>query len=193
MAMPKTYSSPVLVDKYVQYLQQSLDGLTWLEYVYPAVRVGVDENGRTYPVVYANDGSMKNYSILPDTDIKSCAFFEYDGDIRPLDGVFNGGDSDMVIPLAVVVWGRLDYIYPTKDYDYTMELIKDVVGKLKDAANYSGYGISLLTDVSFSVDHDRVFSRYTLLTESEMQSLMRDRTAFRVSFSLTVDAYCDFD
>lgn len=193
MALPKVYTNPVLADKYIQYLQQSLDELSWLELVYPAVRVGVDEEGMTYPMVYANDGSSKNYSVLFDTDRKAYAFFEYDGDIRMADGVFNGGDADMVLPLAVVVWGRLDYIYPTKQYDYTMELVKDVIGKLKDAANYSGYNIMLLSDMTITTDYDRVFSRYTLHDETTTAALMRNRTAFRIAFSITVDAYCEID
>ncbi len=193
MILPKQYATPVLADKYVQYLQNGLNGLRWLEYVYPAVRVGVDDEGRTYPMVYANDGTDRNYSLLFDTDVRAYSFFEYGGDIVLSEGNFNGGDADMEIPLALVVWGRLDKIDRTKRYDYTSELVKDVVGVIKDVANYAGYGVISLSDLRYTLDYDKVFSRYSLHREADVQSLMRVRTAFRVEFTLRVDSACDID
>lgn len=193
MIIPSKYSSPVLADKYVQYLQEALETLAWIEKVQPAVRVGVDDQGRTFPVVYKNDGSNKNYNILFDTSLKSYAFFEYDGDVTMDDGNFSNEDQTMTIPLAIVVWGRLDKIYPSKNYDYTSELIKDVLDIIKYCVNTSGYRIDGITDISWTTDYNRVFNRYTMHNEADAQAMMRDRTAFRISFTLIVDSSCELE
>lgn len=185
------YTSPVLADKYIQYLQEALQTLNWLEYVHPAVRVGVNEQGKTYPILYTNDGSKKNRNLLFDTDIKAYAFFEYDGDITMDDGSFSNTDQLMTLPLSIVAWGRLDKIYPTKDYDYTSELIQDVLNVLKYCTNTSGYSIDSITGVTYTTDYNKVFDKYSLHDETKTQALMRDYTAFKVSFTMTVDASCD--
>ena len=41
-----------LGDKAIELLRNELKDLTWIDEVYPAVKIGVRENGDTYPAVY---------------------------------------------------------------------------------------------------------------------------------------------
>jgi len=193
MIVPDKYVSPALIDKHIQNAQTALEGLSWLEYVYPLVKYGVTEDGKGFPVVYRNDGSKDNYQVLPDNDVKSFAFFKIEGDV----GVYKldslGAEVYMEIPCSVTVWGRLDKMdVSDRSYDYTSELIEDVMYKLLSLPNSPGNDIFDVSEVSYSQNTRSVFGDFDALWDSAVneQSYMQTNTFFKIDFNIRTDLIC---
>lgn len=166
-------TNPYLADKVVQIIRQDFDAnVPWLNYTFPIAKIGVAKE-ETYPRVYANDGSNKHYSIKPEKDATSYCFFEVNDPV-----VINDEDEDADYDLSVVVWGRLDKIDSGKHYDYTSELIADILGRLKFLGARS---------IEIETNPENVFDKYSGLEQIQTQNLMQPNTGFKISFTIKGD------
>jgi hypothetical protein len=77
-----------------------------------------------------------------------------------------------VVPLALVVWADLTKVYPAKKYNYTTELLEDVVKKLRDNS---------CNDIT--IQTDKVFEGFSDLDKSDFQNIMLPYTAFKINFN----------
>ena len=161
----ETFDTPVMQDSIVQTLNALI--VDYVEYQFGIVHLGTDEEGETYPSVYKNDGSFKNYMIFPDNRVQSFGFWEFDG-ADVLD------DNDGVnYNLTFVFWGNLQRIDRGKLYDFTTEIEQSVLHKFINAG---------ALDVNYT--QDDVFGSYSKYQEKERQTLMRPNTGFRISFKI---------
>ena len=157
------FSAPVFFDKKVQDLNTELETLGWIENQYPICWKGEVEEG-TFPEAYFNAGTKKNFRVLPEG--RSLSFFMINGEITEVE------EFDYNVHLSLYVWGDLLKIYPQKSYDYTAELIKEVMTILrKNSCN------------DIVIDTTDVFSEFTMLKKELQQNIMRPYMAFKISFT----------
>lgn len=173
---PPYFTTPKLVDKVVQTLRTDFTNnlIAWLQYCYPVAKIGIREDGETYPQIYANDGSNTHYDIVPDQADQSYCFFEDNG----ADLYMDDEEGYMKYSLSVVFWGRLDKIDVGSAYDYTQELIAAMTGRLlhNDARN-----------IRIDTNYKDVFKNYSLLKLEKENFLMKQMTGFRISFDIIGD------
>ena len=159
------YDSPVFYDHFVQDLNTELETLGWIESQYPICRKGEVKEG-TFPEAYYNSGSKKNIKVLPEGN--SISFFMINGTISEVE------DFHYRIPLSLFVWGDMTKIYPQKKYDYTGELLKDVIGVLKKNS---------CDDLQIEIEG--AFKDFSMI-EKILQRETRTFTAFRINFTTTI-------
>jgi len=162
-----TYSDPKLHDKEVQTLQNAIAALSWVQDAYPLVRKGQDDKGNTFPQVYKNDGTDVSVKVTPDSDVNCLCFFELDGNVER----FPEGVGKYTYPLSVTFWLQLDKVYPAKNYDYTSELIVEIVNLL---ITYGCENISYTTE--------DIFDGFSELEDINTK-FMRTYSAFKIFFS----------
>lgn len=166
-------ANPYLADKVVQIIRQDFDiNISWLAYSFPVTKIGILED-LTYPRVYANDGSDAHYNIRPEEDAVSYCFFEVNDPI-----IINDEEEDADYNLSVVVWGRLDKIDSGKHYDYTSELIVDMLRRLKSLNARS---------LEIETNPENVFDKYSGLEQAQTQNFMQPNTGFKISFIIKGD------
>ena len=168
-------TNPILADAVVQTLASDFLVLDWLEQVYPIAQTGYNDQGETYPMVYAENGTERYYSLLPDDKVKAFSFFTCNN--------FNIGSWGELntYNLSLYVWCRLDLIQ-TNNNDFTMSLINDCVVTLKDAECSEIF-----------VETADPFAEFTALDYHENSMLMRKRSGFRIDFTIYGDNYCVSD
>jgi len=166
-----TFDSPKLHDAAVQTLQNLFAALSWVQVAYPLVRVGKDENGNTFPLVYTNDGSDVSVKITPDTSVNSFCFFELEGDVSR----FADSVGRYTYPLSVTFWLQLDQTDNTKPYDYTSELIVAVINILDSNDCF---------DITYTTNPGEIFEKFSELEEQTYQHFMKNFSAFKIMFSV---------
>jgi hypothetical protein len=165
------FANPKFYDKKIQNLNTILATLGWIENIYPLAQIGIsDVDGKdvTFPEIYNNDGTKVSTRIYPGG--KALSFFVMNGDINGVDK--DDDDTHFVVPLALVVWADLTKVYPAKTYNYTTELMEDVVKKLR--ANSCN---------DITIQADKVFEGFTDLEKSAFQNVMLPFTAFKINFT----------
>ena len=81
-------------------------------------------------------------------------------------------DSDMYeVTLSLTVWADMTKVYPNKGFNYTTELLNDVLGVIDDNDGYNEL-----------IEQREVFSDYTQLEKLENQNTMLPNTAFKITF-----------
>lgn len=188
MIKPKKYLDPKLVDNVVQTIQLSLEDFNWIGVVYPLSRIGVTADGLFYPQIYRNDGSVDNISIQPDDSVKSYAYFSLEGDVRTVEDAFDEY-TVLSVPLGLTFWGQLDKMFRSKKYDYTSELINDILVMLKDVAKTPSNNIESIEEVHYSMAWNSLFGKYTY-SEQDKQLLLRNYTGFVIYFTVITDSLC---
>ena len=169
MTIPLNFDKK-LADYVIEKLRQALQQLTYLDDIYPAVKVGKREDGSTYPQVYIQAGNRKILDLSPDTSKKSYVFFEKNKtEVSPDGNIFD---------LSLIFWGQLAKIDDTKDYDFVSQIENDIIKILLDNGAFD-----------IIIDEDRAFDKYNL-HETQQQYLMYPYTAFRVDFSINCDLGC---
>ena len=155
--------------------------IAWLEYSFPIVQPGImetDDGEITFPIVYAGDGSTEHYDIRPDWDIGAFCFFEFDS--ATATDEWDGTDYIF----SVIFYARLDKAYPAKaNYDYTSELIAEVIGHLKNIK----FDARVL---DWTINVDDIFDKYSDLARVMTQSLMKHGTAFKITFTIHDNEDC---
>jgi hypothetical protein len=162
-------TSPVLVEAIVQGLQTELHSLDWLEYIFPIAEIGEDDEMSTYPTIYREDGTFEYAALLPDDEVKAYSWFMDNGFDIGLDGELN------IYQLTLYVWAKLDNISANTN-DFTMTLVNDVLGKLRDSECYN-----------ISINTKSPFTEFTAFQNHENAFLKRKRTGFRVDFTINGD------
>lgn len=176
-SVPTAYANPKLNYKVAQEVQDELAALSWMDRAYHIARIGVNASENvTYPQIYLNDNTSEHANIRPDNEIGAYSFIEEDSPHR-----ISINDDELRCFFSVVVWGNLDIIDNLKTYDFTSELINDVVGAL---ANMGA------SDISFDDRPEVIFNKYTGVTQELKQHLMRRYTAFKVTFEI-ITTYTD--
>ncbi len=165
MKVIPTYSDPKMQDAVVQTLNALLTDQ--VEYLFGIVNVGYDKDGKTYPSIYYNDGSRKNFMLFPDSKVKSFGFWEFNGT------EVLGEDEGVIYDLTFVFWGNLERINRNKNYDFTSEIEQGIIQRFKGAG---------ATEVSYT--EDGVFDDYSKYSEQDNQSLMRPNTGFKISLKM---------
>ena len=171
ITIPK-YTDPKLQDAVVQYFNDKLASVSAIEYFYPIAHIGTDEEGNTYPLVYTNDGSVKNIMLFPDSKVKSFIFWQFDN------SVILEEDDGVQYNLSLIFWGNLDMI-ENKNYDYTSEIIRDILN------------VIIAEDVDNVEYSEYYFDDYTKYSEAERQTLMRPNTSFKISFTFNSSYICE--
>jgi len=182
----KKYIDPVLVDKFVQEIQIQIEQFPWVGESYGLVGEGVDKDGKKYPQIYLNDGTWRSVSLLPDTNKKSLSYFSLDGNV-----VVDTTDDyeSLVIPLALYFWGRLDKMLIRKKYDYTSELINDMLYLLLSLPKEPQTNIERVEDIQYNTDFNSLFGRFNY-AEQDTQILTKMYTGFVIRFTLITDSLC---
>lgn len=161
------FASPKFYDKKVQALNTKLDTLGWIDNTYPIAQIGISDE-KTFPEIYNNDGSRVSTRIYPQG--KSLSFFVMNGDINGVNT--DDDDTSFIVPLALIVWADLTKVYPAKKYNYTTELLEDVVKKLRDNS---------CNDIT--IQTDKAFEGFSDLDKSDFQNVMLPYTAFKINFT----------
>lgn len=164
--------NPKLHDRVIQKIRKYFEAnISWdLEYIYPIARVGHDAEGNTYPQIYKGDGTEEHYDIRPDWSVKSYCFFELNDPVTIINE-----DERTDYRFSVIFYARLDKLYPDKNYDYTAELIAEVILHLKTLQAY---------EIEYYTNPEEIFTRYSELEQAATQMLMKNGTAFKISFSI---------
>lgn len=161
--------NPKLHDRIIQKIREYFrDNISWLDYEYPIARIGEDAEGNTYPQIYKGDGTEEHYDIRPDWSVKSYCFFELNDPV-----IIINEDEGTDYRFNVIFYARLDKAYPAKNYDYTAELIAEVILHLKTLQTY---------EIEYYTNPEEIFTRYSELEQSITQMLMKNGTAFKISF-----------
>lgn len=166
MIVTLKYENPLFFDKKIQALNEKLEGLNWIQNQYHIAWMGEDEEGE-YPEVYVNDGTNKNIRVLPSGN--SMSFFQIEGDISEVEEYYYS------VSFGLYVWADLSKIYKAKKYDYTSELIREVVNVLKD---------NDCNDITISTNN--VLDEFTYLQKKIKQISMKPYTSFKISFTTII-------
>lgn len=161
------FVSPLYYDKVAQELNVKLDLLGHIDDLYGVTFVGFD-NEETYPEIYLNDGTKQNLRVLPDTT-RSMSFFVVTGEMDEID------EEAFAIPMAYCVWLNLLKVDPSKTYDYTTEIIRDVYNVI---GKYGGYDTS--------VEVNDPYPEFSQLSKDVGANIMRPYSGFRVNFTKNV-------
>ncbi len=169
-AVPPYFDSPKMDYEVAQNLQKALaDELLWLERAYHIARTGIiSEDKVGYPQIYSNNGSAEHFNIRPDLKVKAYSFFEIDS---PYTIDYFKGDLNCFFSL--VFWGQLNNINSLKQYDFTSELVQDVINVLKENG---------CDQFRVETRPEKIFDKYSGLLQETRQHLMRPFTAFKISF-----------
>ena len=117
-----------------------------------------------YPEIYLNDGTKKNFRVMPDSS-KSISFFTVEGELIELD------ERDFQVPMALIYWFDLQVYSPAKVYDYSAEILKDVYNIL---LAYGAYEIT--------VNVTNPFEAFSGLAKEISENTMRPYSAAKLSF-----------
>lgn len=175
---PDYYENPRLDYYKVQQLQAAfIEKLAWLERAFHISKVGIDaEKKLGYPQIHSNKANGEHYDIRPDNKCPSYCFFEIE---RPHE--INSEDDSVSYFLSVVFWNNLKLIDPDKTYDFTSELIKDVIDILK---SYEAI------DLGYDHRPESIFDKYSGVIQELKQGLMRNYSGFKITFKID-DSYSD--
>lgn len=168
---------PFIDRRICETLQVALQGLGWIDYVYPIAERGERKKGADsviYPRVYKQD--CNDYiDLFPDDRQESFSFFERRGEIE-----IDREEDTLTYTLSIVVWANLTLVSPSKTHDYTDQMIVDVCNAL-DATTLPnallGSPITVVTDPTL------VWDRYTYSYE-DYKYHQYPFTTFRVDFTV---------
>lgn len=159
------YGTALFYDKVAQELNTLIFDKGHIDDLYPVCFTGEEEE-ETFPQVYINDGEKVNLRVLPDSS-KSMSFFTVEGEMEEVE------DFDMAIPMGYIAWMNLQKIGPGKKYDFTTEILKDILNVIED---YGGYNVSVnVTDP---------LSQFSMLEGKS--ATMRPYSAFKINFTKNI-------
>lgn len=130
-----------------------------------------DAGNKRIPRIYsANDEYI---DCSPDEQFQAMSFFARNGTVQ----ISNDADEpEMRFPLSLFVWADLSRIDNTNTYDYTDQLLGDVLNVLKH------YYDSEITVFQYECDPIRVYDRYSL-SDARTRLMTYPYTAFRIDFT----------
>jgi hypothetical protein len=172
-------SNPKLADAVIKWFQVDFQtNIAWftsngIKWVYGKIVAGVTPDKLTYPKMF-NPSDKDSYDIEPDSNQKAYGFFRVVNSFKEEDNIFRYN-------LDFIVWGNLSLVDPTKNYDFTSELIQDVLDRLN--AMYPLNNIDLDSINVFENPED-VFTEYSFILQEKTQHLMKPYFGFRINFDV---------
>lgn len=148
----------IFYDTKISVLNTALTALGWIESVYGLVTTGVNTEG-TYPEL---DGVTR---IMPEG--KSLSFFK-------VESAYNGINEEFEYEttLSLIVWADLTKVTPSKQYNYTSDLIKDCVNVLRENSCYD-----------LRINLRSPFDGYSELDKEPYQNIALPYTGFKITFN----------
>lgn len=129
-----------------------------------------DAGTKRIPRIYSANAEYIDCS--PDEQFQSIAFFALNSAVR----IDNAADEpEMRFPLSLYVWADMSRVDTGNSYDYTDQLLGDVLNVLKS------YYDSEIEVFQYERDPLRVYDRYTL-TDLKTRLITYPYTAFRIDF-----------
>lgn len=163
-----------LGDKFIESLRTELNKFTWLTYSYPATKVGQRENKSKYPQVYMDNGTYEIIDLQPDNSVKAYCFFEKNNY-----NIANRQTSNLnTYNFSLIFWLNLPAINPAKNYDFSDEVLKDILDVLHD------FSVN-----NISVDFNNPFEKYNIQV-TDNQYFMYPFTAFKINFTKQISETC---
>ena len=148
--------------------------IDWLDAVFSIAQTAEKRNDAgnavRYPRVYSGNGEY--IDVRYHDEFKAMCFFERNGAVQ----IQNSSDEpEMRFPLSLVVWADLSKVQPSNQYDYTDQLIGDVLAVLKDKYD------SEIEVFDYEDRLNNVYDKYTL-SDIDSRFLSYPYTAFRINF-----------
>ena len=168
--------------------------LEWLQKAYPLTqRASVTVNNTTfrYPVVYKTDSRQYFEKVAPDARLSGFSFFEQNGPMQFVDQVLQPSFGRQLMTqrfsVSLIFWVNLSKINIGKDFDYTDELIADVLNNANMRVNTD---ITRIENMQVETRNDFIFSLYDY-DQTDKQYLLYPYSAFRINMDwITVPKYC---
>lgn len=181
--IPPVLQNPMLHNEIVSNIQADLDGMGWIDKIYPLAEVGqkmINEVETIVPIIYGQENNNDYIEMFPDDAIRAQSFFELpNGDYE-----FNIIEDTSNYQFNVIVSANLKRL-ASRDYDFTDELIAATIIAIKD-----GYYKNDITSISVTKDKDKVFNKYGY-DYNTLKAFMYPNTAFKVTITMNVNS--DFE
>lgn len=162
------------LDAVLQTLAVQLAALPWLEKSWGRART---INGKLIktkvnePLIYLS--SKEYYSVMPNDNFKAYSFWGVSSPQKEMDANNIPTDNRLLTAnVFAIVWANLKAIDPAKDFIFTQELIKDVLGIL---SSNSSFTLTLVVDEKV----EDIFKGYSL-NEGQRDLLYYPYQAFRI-------------
>jgi len=151
-------------DAIIEKIRNKLNSLLFVDAVYPAVKIGVRENGDSYPQLYAQLEKSKIIDLTPSSRWKGYMFFEKNG--------FKSHEEKNIYNFSLIFWGQLNAIDENKQEDYTSVLLAETLEILRNLNCYD-----------MSIQEEDCFEKYNL-HDSKKRMFMYPYTEFKINFSI---------
>ncbi|MEX0598820.1 MAG: hypothetical protein WD512_20215 [Candidatus Paceibacterota bacterium] len=131
---PFLYDNPIGLNQACQAIQIKLrDNISWIQKsfgrAYKIHRESPDKKSMERPHAYARNGEY--YELMPNDSLKAFSFMAPISKGEYIDYAENSPSQLINRNIALIVWGNLKKIDPSKDEVFTDELIQDITKILK--------------------------------------------------------------
>ena len=172
------YSNPKFLYSVIAALQTALEPITWLDSIFPLAHIGTTHTQdveeclveTSYPRVYKNNGTQEYADIRPDDKLKGFIFFETNGEYT-----HTRSNDKSVYPISLICWYSLKKIDVTKNYDYSEDLIGEVVMRTKDFYDDGEF----FTEIRPT----EIFNKYDFMA-NDLKYLGYPYGAFKITFNV---------
>jgi len=177
--IPPVLQNPMLHNAVVANMQNDLDGMGWIDKIYPLAEMGerqIGENNEKVivPIIFGQTGNKDYIEMFPDDSERAGCFFELpNGDYN-----FDFVNELVEFQMNIIVWANLKNL-ASRTYDFTDELIASVVIAIQD-----GYYKNDITSISVTKDKDKVFNKYGY-DYTTLKSFMYPNTAFKITITMS--------
>jgi hypothetical protein len=167
-------TTPMMAEKAIQPIGTDLNNnVSWLTgWVFGLTFKGVYSNTDTFPKI-ANIITGDSFDIQPDNSLKAYCFFELNDPVKV-------GEDYNTFNIDLIVWGNLTKVDSTNTYDFTSELINQVIARLKAIA-----ALQLIdtNSISFYENPENIYD-YTHIKQTKTQFATRPYFCFRINFDV---------
>ncbi len=171
--VPPLFDDPHNEYAIAQTIQLAIDTIGWVDRSYHIAKVGIKaDSDLTYPQIFANNDSDEHFDIRPDSKIGAYSFIEVDSP-----SIVDIENDEVTYSFSLVFWANLVLVDAAKLYDFTSELIEDVIDEL---AKLEAESIAIETRPEI------IFNKYTGTTQELKQFLMKRYSGFKLSFTIKV-------
>lgn len=180
-------SSPELIDKVIQELQQGLiDNLAWLDYAFGrAQKITKIINGKqiTFPSVFA--GGEQYIDVSPDSNIGNFSFFKIE-EPQGFEWIPNQLGT-MRCPFGLIFWFDLRKVFPQSWKERNTESIKVEIIKALNLHIKLSSGQILINRIYESAQ--QIYNGYNI-SEVDNQFLMQPFAGFKFEGSIVANLTC---
>lgn len=177
--IPPVLQNPMLHNAIVSNIQTDLDGMGWIDKIYPLAEVGqklIGETETIVPIIYGQENNNDYIEMFPDDNERAGCFFELpNGDYN-----FDFVNDSVNYQMSIIVWANLKNL-ASRTYDFTDELIASTIIALKD-----GYYKNDITNIVVSKDKNIIFNKYGY-DYNTLKEFMYPNTAFKITFTMNIE------